>query len=239
MKFECFIPFQNWKNPLNYVGFPGNSAGKESACNAGDPGLIPGEGTSYPRQFSWASLVAQMVKNPSAIQETWIWSLSWEDSLKKGQATHSSILVWRIPWRGESGRLQSMGHKRVRHDWANFSFTVAAAAAKLLQSCLTLCDSIYSSSPGSTVLGILQARTLEWVAISFSNARKWKVKSLSRVRLFATPWTTAYQAPPSMGLFRQEYWSRLPLPSPFTLELLPKLKWGHFLNSICKGEKQI
>ena len=92
---------------------------------------------------------------------------------------------------------------------------IAAAAAKLLQSCPTLCDPRDGSPPGSPVLGILQARTLEWVAISFSNTWKWKVKgkSLSRVRLLATPWTTAYQAPPSMGFFRQEYWSGLPLPS--------------------------
>ena len=89
-------------------------------------------------------------------------------------------------------------------------------AAKSLQSCPTLCDPIDSSPPGSPVLGILQARTLEWVAISFSNAWTWKVKvkSLNRVRPSATPWTAAYQAPPSMGFSRQEYWSRVPLPSP-------------------------
>ena len=87
-----------------------------------------------------------------------------------------------------------------------------AAAAKSLQSCLTLCDPIDGSPPGSPVPGILQARTLEWVAISFSNAWKWKVKRklLSRVRLLATPRTTAYQAPPSMGFSRQEYWSGHP-----------------------------
>ena len=91
-----------------------------------------------------------------------------------------------------------------------------AAAAKLLQSCPTLCDPIDGSPPGSPLPGILQARTLEWVAISFSNAVKWKVKakSLSRVRLLATPWTAAHQAPPSMGFSRQEYWSGVPLPSP-------------------------
>ena len=91
-----------------------------------------------------------------------------------------------------------------------------AAAAKLLQSCPTLWDPIEGSPPGSAVPGIFQARTLEWVAISFSNAWKWKVKvkSLSRVRLLATPWTAAYQAPPSMGFSRQEYWSGVPLPSP-------------------------
>ena len=81
----------------------------------------------------------------------------------------------------------------------------AAAAAKSLQSCPTLCDPRDSNPPGSLVPGILQARTLEWFAISFSNAWKWKVKSLSRVWLLATPWTAAHQAPPSMGFARQEY----------------------------------
>ena len=92
----------------------------------------------------------------------------------------------------------------------------AAAAAKSLQSCPTLWDPRDDSPPGSPVPGILQARTLEWVVISFSNAWKWKVKvkSLSRVRLPATPWTAAYQAPPSMGFSRQEYWSGVPSPSP-------------------------
>ena len=81
-----------------------------------------------------------------------------------------------------------------------------------------LCNPIDGSPPGSPVPGILQARTLEWVALSFSNAWKWKVKvkSLSRAQLLATPWTTAYQAPPSMGFSRQEYWSGVPLPSPTT-----------------------
>ena len=98
----------------------------------------------------------------------------------------------------------------------DYSAAAAAAAAKSLQSCLTLCDPIDGSPPGSPVPGILQARSLEWVAISFSNAWKWKVKvkSLSRVRLFETPWTAAYQAAPSKGFSRQEYWSRVPLPSP-------------------------
>ena len=90
------------------------------------------------------------------------------------------------------------------------------ATAKSLQSCPTLCNPIDRSPPGSPIPGILQARTLEWVVISFSNARKWKVKgkSLSGVQLLATPWTTAYQAPSSMGFSRQEYWSGVPLPSP-------------------------
>ena len=99
-------------------------------------------------------------------------------------------------------------------DWKNFP--AACLLAKSLQLCPTLCDPIDGSLPGSPIPGILQARTLEWVAISFSNAWKWKVKmkSLSRVRLLVTPWTAAYQAALSMGFSRQEYWSGVPLPSP-------------------------
>ena len=102
----------------------------------------------------------------------------------------------------------------------------AAAAAKSLQSFLTLCNLVDGSPPGSPVPGILQARTLEWVAISFSNAWKWKlkVKSLSHVQLLATLWTAAYQAPPSMGLSRQEYWRGVPLPSPWR-------SWGRIKHS--------
>ena len=85
-------------------GFPNSTDGKESTCNAGDPGLIPGsgrsagEGIGYPLQYSWASPVAQLVKNPSAMWKTWVQSLGWGDPLEKGTATHSSILAWRIPW---------------------------------------------------------------------------------------------------------------------------------------------
>ena len=101
-------------------------------------------------------------------------------------------------------------------DWTQVSCTALDAAAKSLQSCPTLCDPIDGSPPGSPIPGILQARTLEWAAISFSNAWKWKVKvkSLSPVRLLVTPWTAAYQDPLSMGPSRQEYRSGLPLPSP-------------------------
>ena len=99
--------------------------------------------------------------------------------------------------------------------WAVYT---AAAAARSLQSSPTLCDPTDGNPPGSPIPGILQARTLEWVAISSSNAWKWKVKvkSLSRVRLLATPWTAAHQAPLSMGFSRQEYWSGVPLPSPMS-----------------------
>ena len=108
---------------------------------------------------------------------------------------------------------------------------LAAAAAKSIQSCPTLCDPIDGSPPGSPVPGILRARTLEWVAISFSKAWKWKVKvkSLSRVRPSATPWIAAFQAPPSMGFSRQEYWSGVPLPSPYLNLVIPessRLFWG-------------
>ena len=106
----------------------------------------------------------------------------------------------------------------ILYHWATGEalFHTAAAAAKSLQSCPTLCDPIDCSPPGSPVPGILQARTLERVAISFSNAWKWKlkVKSLNCIQLLATPWTATYQAPPPMGFSRQEYWSGVPLPSP-------------------------
>ena len=92
---------------------PGSSDGKESTCNEGDPGSIPGLGRSagvglgYPLQYSWASLVAQLVKNLSVMQETWIRFLGWEDPLEKGKATHSSFLAWRIPWTSPWGHKQS------------------------------------------------------------------------------------------------------------------------------------
>ena len=113
------------------------------------------------------------------------------------------------------------------------------AAAKSLQSCPTLCDPKDGSPLGSSVPGVLQARTLEWVAISFSNAwkRKVKVKALSRVWLLATPWTAACQAPPSMGFSRQEYWSGVPLPSPIMSILYPGISpkgcWDSVLTGLC------
>ena len=97
-------PSVNEKQLFILPGFPDSSVGQESACNTGDPGSIPewgrstGEGIGYPLQYSWASLVAQLVKNPPAMWEIWVQSLGWEDTLKKGKATHSRILAWRIPW---------------------------------------------------------------------------------------------------------------------------------------------
>ena len=95
--------FQLLPSPAMW-GFPGGSAGKESACNAGDPSLIPGsgrstgEGKGCPLQYSWASLGTQVVKNPPAMWDTQVQSPGWEDALEKGKATHSSILAWRIIW---------------------------------------------------------------------------------------------------------------------------------------------
>ena len=112
--------------------------------------------------------------------------------------------------------------------------TAAAAAAKSLQSCLTLCDPIDGFLPGSSVPGILQERTVEWIAISFSNAWKLKVKvkSLSRVRLLVTSWTAAYQTPLSMGFSRQEYWSGVPLPSPILLTGAQQINAVHSFSLI-------
>ena len=115
--------------------------------------------------------------------------------------------------------LESCCYKIISNTTSKFISTAAAAAAaaKSLQSCPTLCNPIDGSPPGSPIPGILQARILEWVAISFSNAWKWKAKAklLSRVRLLATPWTTAYQAPPSMGFSRQE-WVTIAFSSPIS-----------------------
>ena len=124
----------------------------------------------------------------------------------------------------------------LENHWPSTSLTAAAAAAaaKSLQLCRTLCNPIDGSSPGSAHPGILQARTLEWVASSFSNAWKWKVKgkSLSRVWLLVTSWTAAYKAPPSTGFSRQEYWSGLPLPSPTSLITFIQIKLSETLFNL-------
>ena len=114
-----------------------------------------------------------------------------------------------------------------------FSSLAATAATESLQSCPTLCDPIDGSPPGSPAPGILRARTLEWVAISFSNTWKWKVKvkSLSRVWLLATPWTAAHQAPPSMHFSRQEYWSGVPLLLDTFKKKITKVTYTHDITS--------
>jgi len=119
------------------------------------------------------------------------------------------------------------GSSRFTYSWSlawrilSITLLACAAAAKSLQPCLTRYNPIDGSPPGSPVPGILQARTLEWVVISFSKSWKWKLKvnSLSRVWLLVTPWTAAHQAPLSMGVSRWEYWSESPVPSPVTSEM--------------------
>ena len=113
----CISQFSYLHSDLYYLGFPDSSVDKESTCNVEDSRSIPGlgrstgEGIGYPLQYSWASLVAQLVKNPCAMQETLVLSLGWEDPLEQGKATHSSVLAWRIPW-----TVSFMGSQRVRHD---------------------------------------------------------------------------------------------------------------------------
>ena len=173
-----------------------------------DKGLIPGSERS-PKRGNGHPLQYSCLKNPmdrgawratvyeAAESQTWL--------RKKSSVYHLTIYL---------STIYPVGSVCVEnHDWHT-----AAAAAELLQSYLTLCDPIDGSPTGFSVPGILQERTLEWVAISFSNAWKWKVKLklLSRVRLLATPWTAASQAPPSMGFSRQEYWGGVPLPSPYS-----------------------
>ena len=129
-----FKPLDNCTHLPCYC-FLHSSAGKESTCSAGDHGLIPGsgrsagEGIDYPLQCSWASLVAKLVNNPSAMQETWVQSLGWEDLLEKGKFTHSSILAWRISW-----TIQPMGLQRVGHDWTTF---IHSPTPMLLRLCST------------------------------------------------------------------------------------------------------
>ena len=170
----------------------------------------------FPHSLTW-------VKWPSFLLPQGICSLLW--------SYHVTLKAF-IPWYYScnfSASFKLYQHKKL------YPPTLTAAAAKSLQSCPTLCDPIDGSPPGSPVPRILQARTLEWVAISFSNAWKWKVKvkSLSCVRLLATPWTAAYQAPPSTGFSRQEYWSGLPLPSPPTLTSYHKLWIFNWQYSKC------
>ena len=165
------------------------------------------------------------------LSHVWLFETPWTIYILPGSSVHGIFQARVLEWVAISF---SRGSSRCR-DWTQVSHTAGrrftlwatreatcgignAAAGKSHQSCPTLCDPIDGSPPGSPVPGILQARTLEWGAISFSNAWKWKVKmkSHSRVRLLVTPWTAAYQAPPSMGFSRQEYWSGVPLPSPIS-----------------------
>ena len=201
-------------SPTFVLSFPDSSVGKESTCNAEDLSLIPGSGRStgeviaYPLQCSWAFLVAQLVKNPPAVWETWVRSLDWEDSLEKGKATHSSILAWRIPW-----TLYSKGSQSVGHNWETFTrvpcslykqkhllfyfffFLSIVALRCLLVSAAQQSESVLkvTQSWGSTVHGILQARILEWVAFPFSrgSSQSRDQTQVSHIaRGFFTSWAT-------------------------------------------------
>ena len=155
-----------------------------------------------------------------SLSHVWLFATPWTVAYQAPPSTGFSRQVY---WSGlpfpSPGDLPNPGIKPRSTRIVGRHFTIwATAAAKSLQSCPTLCDPMDCSLPDFSVPGILQARTLEWVAISFSNAWKWKVKvkSLSPVWLLATPWTAAYQAPPSMGFSGQQYWSGVPLPSPLS-----------------------
>ena len=148
-------------------------------------------------------------------KKSWTWLDDWRTTINLTQKYWKESVNNKI----ESGpfRKNAMVSSLLRDSSAVLNGVYAAAAAKSLQSCPTLCDPIDGSPPGSPIPRIRQARTLEWVAISFPIAWKWKlkVKQFSCVLLFATPWTAAHQAPPSMGFSRQEFWSGVPLPSPW------------------------
>ena len=159
-------------------------------------------------------------KSPDILHD-WIIQRGYQKGQPKWKCSKSMNCDNRDSERGIKTRMELWKNSWLGECWhccrlRDFTQSEESAAAKSLQSCPTLCDPIDVSPRGAPVPGILQARTLEWVAISFSNAGKWKVrvKSLSRVRLLATPWTAAHQAPPSMGFSRQEYGSGVPLPSP-------------------------
>ena len=172
-----------------------------------------------PRRQSGLRIQLQCMRHRRHKFEPWVEKIPWR---RKWRLT-SIFLPWKFnrlrnpeSYSPNGLRESDMTERLSMHARQKSLNKNKVAAAKSLQSCPTLCDPIDGSPPGSRVPGILQARTLEWVAISFSNAWKWKVKMklLSRVWLLATPWTAAYQAPPSMGFSRQEYWSGVPLPSP-------------------------
>ena len=143
-------------------------------------------------------------------QTNWAWTWSPEIQIHwyGGQSGHGHRIFFKFLW-------ETWGKNLCLRCYSWF-LPLGLLLMQSCQSCPTLCDPIDGSPPGSPIPGILQARILVWVTISFSHAWKWKakVKSLSHVRLLATPWTVAHQAPPSMGFSRQGYWSGVPLPSP-------------------------
>ena len=214
---------QGWEtsSPYHTLDFQ-----RKSKCEHGERLLF-----SFVYCFAWHKLQRFLWKSVSCC--TCGWMNVWEcvyDTVCGVTAASNGILLLLLLSRSvvsDSVRPHRRQPPRLSHPWDSPGKNTGVGCHFLLQcmkvkgesevaqSCLTLSDPIDSSPPGSPVPGMLQARTLERVAISFSNAWKWKVKVklLSRFRLFATPWTTAYQAPPPMGFSRQEYWSGLPLPS--------------------------
>ena len=137
------------------------------------------------------------------MQEMQVQSLGQEDAQEKEMATHSCILAWKIPWAEEFGRLQSIGSQRVWHNWSNWAWT--HLLGKRIPCLLFFFILFWWYIMASLFLVCSTCTYLSQLS---------QLKSLSRVRLFATPWTIAYQAPPSMGFSRQECWSGLPFPSP-------------------------
>ena len=180
----------------------------DSQCLTLDPEFFLSHGVDANLAHCRRRVLSNARKNSLCVSSSWALS---ESSALKGH------FIWS---QKDHCDLRMLDLKGIRKITCVFLF------AKLLQSCPTLCDPIDGSPPSSSIPGILQARTLEWVAISFSNAWKWKVKvkSLSRVQLSATPWTAAYQAPLSTEFSRQEHWSALPFPSP-SLQVYLLFNW--------------
>ena len=165
---------------------------------------------------SWTSVASDRpTERPTAMQ-TCIPIFATVCHVQPLQQAHQTSWLWESLYSHHSPQSSICHPSPNRYEWPTQDFPLAIAIAKSLQSCPTLCDPIDGSPPGFSIPGILQARTLEWVAISISNAlkRKVKVKSLSHVRSSVIPWTAAFQAP-SMGFSQQEYWSGVPLPSLF------------------------
>ena len=191
------------------LGLPWCSVGKESACNSGDPGSIPGsgrsagEGIGYPFQYSWASLVAQLVKHLPAMQETWVQSLSQEDPLEKRKATHRVT--------------------KSRTQLNDFHFHFFSSLG------VTLCDPVDCSSPGSSVHGSLQARILEWVAIFFSRGSSWPWDwtwvSCTAGRLF-TDWATREALGDTEGI------KQIIILSPFPFFIISYSGWIIFCKKV-------
>ena len=223
---------------------------KVFAYNAGDPGSIPGSGR-FPWRRKWQPTPV-LLPGKSHRWRSLVgyspWGHKESDMSEQLHFTSDFLLllscfsrIWLCAThRQQPTRLPRPWDSQGKNTGVGCHFPLQCMKVKskseVAQSCPTLSDPMDCSPPGSPVPGILQARTLEWVAISFSNAWKWKVKvkSLSRVRLCVTPWTTAYQAPPSMGFSRQEYRSGVPLPSPSDFLTDAKRLWNNVFKVLRK-----